>query len=261
MKKLRNITDKLHSLTALALLLGLWQVISMIGLVPSFMLPSPVQVVEAFFRDFSLLMMHARVTLFEAFLGLGFGILLGFAIAFLMDRFEGIRKAFYPLLVVTQTVPTVAIAPLLVLWFGYGILPKVLLIILTTFFPIAVGLFDGFQSVDSDAVNLMRSMGASRMQIFYHIKLPGSVNSFFAALKISASYSIVGAVISEWLGGFTGLGVYMTRVIKSYSYDKMFAVIFLISIISLLLMGLVKILHRKLTPWESISRSEADDAK
>ena len=251
MKKLQNITNRIYSVAALGGLLVLWQIISMAGLVPSFMLPSPVEVVRAFIKDFDLLMMHARVTLFEAFLGLTFGIILGFFIALAMDWFAPVKKALYPLIVVTQTVPTVAIAPLLVLWFGYGVLPKVILIILTTFFPIAVGLFDGFASADPDAVNLMRSMGADRFQIFWHIKLQGSVNSFFAALKISASYSIVGAVISEWLGGFTGLGVYMTRVIKSYSYDKMFAVIFLISIISLLLMLLVNFLHRKLTPWDN----------
>lgn len=250
MKKLQNITSKLYSVAALGGLLVLWQIIAMAGLIPSFMLPSPIDVVRAFIKDFPLLMMHARVTLFEAFLGLTFGIILGFLIALAMDWFAPVKKALYPLIVVTQTVPTVAIAPLLVLWFGYGVLPKVILIILTTFFPIAVGLFDGFQSADPDAVNLMRSMGADRFQIFWHIKLQGSVNSFFAALKISASYSIVGAVISEWLGGFTGLGVYMTRVIKSYSYDKMFAVIFLISIISLILMLLVNFLHRKLTPWD-----------
>ena len=259
MKKLQSITSRIYSISALAGLLILWQLISMAGLIPSFMLPSPVEVVGAFIKDFDLLMMHARVTLFEAFLGLTFGIMLGFLIALAMDWFEPVKKALYPLIVVTQTVPTVAIAPLLVLWFGYGILPKVILIILTTFFPIAVGLFDGFQSADPDAVNLMRSMGANRIQIFWHIKLQGSVNSFFAALKISASYSIVGAVISEWLGGFTGLGVYMTRVIKSYSYDKMFAVIFLISLISLVLMLLVNFLHRKLTPWDNPQDNAKND--
>lgn len=253
MKKLQSITSRIYSLSALAGLLLLWQVVSLAGLVPRFMLPSPVDVVRAFLRDFDLLMMHSGVTLLEAFLGLAGGILLGFVIATAMDWFHLVRRALYPVIVVTQTVPTVAIAPLLVLWFGYGILPKVILIILTTFFPIAVGLFDGFQAADPDAVNLMRSMGASRLQIFWHIKLQGSVLSFFAALKISASYSIVGAVISEWLGGFTGLGVYMTRVIKSYSYDKMFAVIFLISLISLVLMQLVNLLQRRLTPWDEPS--------
>ncbi len=217
MKKFQSITDRLYSVSALVLLLIIWQVVSTTGLVPAFMLPSPLQVVRAFLDDFPLLMSHARITLFEAFLGLGLGIILGFWSAVIMDWFASMRKALYPVIVVSQTVPTVAIAPLLVLWFGYGILPKVVLIVLTTYFPIAVGLFDGFQSADPDAVNLMRSMGASRRQVFRHLKLPGSIDSFFAALKISASYSIVGAVISEWLGGFEGLGVYMTRVIKSYS--------------------------------------------
>lgn len=259
MKKLRSITDRLYSISALVLILIIWQVISMIGLVPAFMLPSPLEVVQAFIGDFRLLMMHARITLFEAFLGLGLGIILGFASAVIMDRFAPVRRALYPVIVVSQTVPTVAIAPLLVLWFGYGILPKVVLIVLTTYFPIAVGLFDGFQAADPDAINLMRSMGASKRQIFRHLKLPGSIDSFFAALKISASYSIVGAVISEWLGGFEGLGVYMTRVIKSYSYDKMFAVIFLISFISLLLMMLVKRLNRRLTPWDQPELMESDN--
>ena len=259
MKKFRSITDKLYSISALLLVLILWQGISTIELVPRFMLPTPVDVVQAFIRDFALLMMHARITLIEAFLGLGLGILMGFISAVVMDWLEPVRKALYPVIVVSQTVPAVAIAPLLVLWFGYGILPKVVLIVLTTFFPIAVGLFDGFQSADPDAINLMRSMGANKGQVFRHLKLPGSIDSFFAALKISTSYSIVGAVISEWLGGFEGLGVYMTRVIKSYSYDRMFAVIFLISFISLLLMGLVNNLHKRMTPWDQPELMETDN--
>ena len=116
MKKLQSITSRIYSISALAGLLILWQLISMAGLIPSFMLPSPVEVVGAFIKDFDLLMMHARVTLFEAFLGLTFGIMLGFLIALAMDWFEPVKKALYPLIVVTQTVPTVAIAPLLVLW-------------------------------------------------------------------------------------------------------------------------------------------------
>ena len=113
-----------------------------------------------------------------------------------------------------------------------------------------MGLLDGFQSADKDMINLMRAMGARRFQIFRCIKLPGAMSHFFASLRISVSYSVVGAVIAEWLGGFHGLGVYMTRVKKAFSYDKMFAVIFLISILSLLLMKLVEILQKKCMPWE-----------
>ena len=156
----------------------------------------------------------------------------------------------YPVLVITQTIPTVAIAPLLVLWMGYGILPKIMLILLTSFFPITIGLLDGFRSVDKDMLNLLKTMGASSFQNFIHLKLPSSLGYFFAGLRISVSYSIIGAVVAEWLGGYDGLGVYMTRVRKSYSFDKMFAVIFLISGISLLLMYFVKKIQRWCMTWE-----------
>ena len=214
------------------------------------MLPSPIQVVQAFIKEFPTLMEHSFVTLTEAFLGLGLGILLGFIMAVLMDQFEGLYQAFYPLIVLTQTVPTVAIAPLLVLWFGYEMTPKVILIVITTFFPIAIGLLNGFRSADTDSIHLLRAMGADRWQIFRHIKLPGAMSQFFAGLRISASYAVVGAVISEWLGGFSGLGVYMTRVKQAFAFDKMFAVIFLISIISLLLMKGVDVLQKVCMPWD-----------
>ena len=249
-RKSQNITNKIWSASAIVVILVVWQLACSLGLVDSFMLPSPIQVIEAFIKEFPILMEHSFVTLTEAFLGLGLGILLGFVIAVLMDQFEGLYQAFYPLIVLTQTVPTVAIAPLLVLWFGYEMTPKVILIVITTFFPIAIGLLNGFRSVDTDSIHLLRAMGAGRWQIFRYIKLPGAIPQFFAGLRISASYAVVGAVISEWLGGFSGLGVYMTRVKQAFAFDKMFAVIFLISIISLLLMKGVDALQKLCMPWD-----------
>ena len=128
------------------------------------------------------------------------------------------------------------------------------LMVITTFFPITVGLLTGFRSADPDAVNLLRAMGAGRGQIFFYIKLPGALGQFFSSLRISASYAVVGAVIAEWLGGFGGLGVYMTRVKKAFAFDKMFAVIILISAISLLLMWAVERLQKKCMPWENSNR-------
>ena len=250
-KKFQNIINNSSSLLTIILILALWQALSSAGLVPKYMLPSPLDVVMAFVNDISLLMGHARTTLTEALLGLVIGTALGFVIAVLMDRFNLFQKSIYPIIILTQTVPTVAIAPLLVLWLGYGLLPKVTLIILTTFFPIAVSLLEGFHSADRDALDLLKAMGATRLQSFVHIKLPGALNHFFSGLKISVSYSVVGAVIAEWLGGLSGLGVYMTRVRKSYSFDKMFAVIFFISIISLLLMFGVSYLKKALMPWKN----------
>ena len=248
-RKLRITTNKRWSWLAILLLFIIWQIVSAVDVVDSFMLPSPLAVVRAFVSEFPVLMKHTWVTLAEAFIGLFFGILLGFLVAVLMDCFEVLYKAFYPLIVLSQTIPTVAIAPLLVLWFGYRMTPKIILIVITTFFPIAVGLLDGFRSADGDLMNLLRAMGANKLQIFRHIKFPGAMSQFFAGLKISTSYAVVGAVISEWLGGFSGLGVYMTRVKQAFSFDKMFAVIFLISIISLLLMKGVDLLQKRCMPW------------
>ncbi len=257
MKKSTNITDRLYPAGLLASLVLLWQGLSSTGLVPRFMLPSPIDVGRAFVTNFSDLAQNAGITLAEAFIGLGIGILLGFGLAMLMDRYNSLYKAVFPLLVISQTIPTVAIAPLLVLWMGYGIAPKVTLIILVCFFPIAVGLLDGFRSADPDAINLMRAMGASKGQIFRHIKFPSSLPRFFSGLKIAVSYSIVGAVISEWLGGNEGLGVYMIRVKKSYSYDKMFAVILVIILISLAMIRLTNWLEQKVMPWQYLHESSS----
>lgn len=231
-------------------LLVVWEAVVRLGVVPNFLLPSPTQVIAALVGDSSLLASHAGTTLVESALGLVIGVAVGFVAAVLMDRFETIYLALDPLITISQTIPTVAIAPLLVLWFGYGLAPKVILIVLTTFFPVAVSLVSGFKATDPDMIDLMRTMGASDLQIFCQVKLPGALDQLFSGLRISATYAIVGAVISEWLGGFSGLGVYMTRVRKSFAYDRMFAVIILISALSLALMYLVDLLQRVCMPWK-----------
>lgn len=224
------------------------------------MLPSPISVAAAFIKDFPNLMTHALVSLQEAIYGLIIGVVLAFIIASLMDRFETLEKALLPLLVVTQTIPTIAIAPLLVLWMGFGMAPKITLVVVTTFFPIAVGMLDGYKSVDPDEIDLLRSMKANRLQIFRHVKIPAALPYFFSGLRVSASYAVVGAVISEWLGGFEGLGVYMTRVRKAYAFDKMFAVIILIIIVSLFLMALVDLIKKVSMPWLSVTQSNNNGA-
>ena len=138
------------------------------------MLPSPVEVVRALVTDFPLILTHAGYTLQEAFYGLGIGIGLAFITATLMDHFLTLNRALYPIMIITQTIPTIAIAPVLVLWMGFGMAPKITLVVITTFFPIAVGLLDGYKSVDRDSVDLMRAMGAGRLQIFGHVKLPAA---------------------------------------------------------------------------------------
>lgn len=255
-RKFQSIINFIFPILIFAGFLLLWQLLCMLKLLPEYMLPSPYDVLKAFINDFELLMSHGRVTIYETFVGLFIGVLLGFFLAVVMDCFTWVYKCLYPILIVSQTIPTVAIAPLLVLWMGYGTTPKIALIVLIVFFPIAACLIDGFKSADKDEIRLLETMGAGKFQIFLHIKLPGSIGNFFSGLRISVAYAVVGAVISEWLGGYMGLGVYMTRVKKSYSYDKMFAVIVLISLLSLILVKLVDLGNKAAMPWTKEDKNE-----
>lgn len=239
------------------LLIGIvfvWLILSELGIIPAFMLPSPIAVAKAFISDFPLLMSNTVTTLWEAALGLGISIIAAFILSILMDRYQRMYKMVYPTLVVSQTIPVIAIAPLLVLWMGYGIAPKIFLVFLVCFFPLAVSLLDGLRGCDKDYLLLLKTMKASENQILFHVKLPMAFSSMFTGLKVSVAYAVVGAVIAEWLGGEGGLGVYMTRVRKSYSFDKMFAVIILISIISLIAIKIVGILEKKTMPWKNLDQ-------
>ncbi|MHB9294950.1 ABC transporter permease [Pillotina sp. SPG140] len=217
-------------------LIGLWTVLSMSGLVPAYMLPSPMLVIRAFIRDFPLLMQHLRRTLSEAGIGLGIALAVATALALAMDALPLLKRALMPLLVVTQTIPTIALAPLLVLWLGYGSAPKITLVFLSCFFPLTLALVGGFAVSDAEFLRLFRVMGAKRRHIYWYLKIPWVLPSFFSGLRVSSSYAIIGAVVAEWLGGNEGLGVYMTRVRRSYSFDKMFACLTLVVVLSVALM-------------------------
>ena len=230
-------------------LLLFWQILSMSGIVPSYMLPSPLRVTQAFIADFPLLMGHLGQTLLEAMSGLAMAVAVSFILAIIMDTNSFLKASVTPVLLLTQTMPTIAIAPLLILWMGYGSAPKVTLVFLTCFFPMTIGLLGAFSQTDNDALRLLQSMGAVRWQLYRYIKIPQSLPAFFSGLRIAGSYSIIGAVIAEWLGGDAGLGVYMIRVRRSYSFDKMFAVILLTSALSLVLIKLISIIEKTATPW------------
>ena len=230
----------------IAILLLAWQLLSMSKIIPPYMLPSPLRVIEAFISDFPLLMKHLLYTLMEAMAGLTIAVIAAFILAIIMDANVFIKKSLTPILLITQTMPVIAIAPLLILWMGYGLTPKITLVFLTCFFPVTIGLAGAFACADNDALRLLQSMGAKKWQLYRYIKIPQSLPAFFSGLKISASYSIIGAVVAEWLGGDAGLGVYMIRVRRSYSFDKMFAAIILVSVLSLLLIKLVSLIENKM---------------
>ena len=250
MKKQQNIASKYSALILGVIILVIWELAAVMGWLPQFIIPAPSEILMSFISQREVLFHNSLITLIQALVGLFFGIILAFILAIGMDNISLVRKAIYPYLIVSQTIPTVAIAPILVLWLGYGMLPKVVLVILTTLFPIVINILEGFSSVDKDAVNLLGLMGANYWQILYHVKLPASLSFFFSGLKISVSYAFVGSVIAEWLGGFEGLGVYMIRAKNAFSYSNMFAAIVVISAVSLILLGIVSFVERWVTPWQ-----------
>lgn len=226
-----------------------WQVCGFLNLLPQYILPTPLEILQAIWRDSAYLMYHGQFTLFVALLGLFLGIVIAVILSLIMDSVPLFQKAIYPLLVITQTIPTIALAPILVLWLGYGILPKVVLIVLTTTFPIIISILDGFRNADKETLMLFQLMRANKKQVLWHFKIPTTLPYFFAGLRVSVSYAFIVAVVSEWLGGFEGLGVYMIRAKKLFQYDTMFAIIMLVSVISLLSMALVQQLEKKIIKW------------
>ena len=252
MRKYQNIGDKLIPIFFIVVILVLWELLVSLGVVERYILPSPTDIVNALITNGSDIMTHTWVTFFEGMTGLLVAVFLSLIMAVVMDQFPVVKKAIYPVLVISQTVPIIVIAPLLAMWFGFGIAPKIFVVVLVCFFPITVNLIEGLQSVDGELINLVRSMGATKSQIFAKIKFPSALPYFFSGLKIAATYSIMGAVIGEWLGGKAGLGVYMLRARHAFALDLVFASILVIVILSIMLFYGIAGIQRALMPWEKL---------
>jgi len=243
-------------LMLILLLLVAWQLGTWLMEIPKWLLPSPTQIVRAGYEARELLGPHTWQTLKETWLGLGLALVVGLCLAVVVDSSSLLRRTVYPLLVTSQTVPVLALAPLLIIWFGYGILPKVIVVALVCFFPIAVSTADGLRVADPDLIALLRAMGAKRRQIFLKVRVPGALPSFFSGLKIAITYSVVGAVIGEWVGASRGLGIFMIRSSKNFLTDRVFAAIAVTSLLSILMFAVVMLLERSLLPWYYAQREE-----
>ncbi|TET96765.1 MAG: ABC transporter permease [Anaerolineales bacterium] len=248
--------EALPPLLLVGFVLLVWQTVAARSGLSAFILPSPIQVAQAINETWDVLLPAIGTTMVETTIGLGVAIVFGVAIAGVMDLSNLLRRALYPLLVASQTVQILAIAPLLIIWFGFGLLPKVLVVILICFFPLAVNTADGLASADPDLVALLRSMGAKRSQIWRMVRLPAALPSFFSGLRIAVTYSVVGATIAEWVGGSAGLGLYMLRSKNALATDQVFAAIVVTSVISIGLYTLVYALERAVLPWYHTAQRE-----
>ena len=233
------------------LLLMVWQAAA-IGMDAAYILPSPAQVLRRLWElRKPLFCAHRPATMSVVGIGLLISIVLGLALAILMDLSPVAEKALYPLVIASQTIPTTALAPLFVLWFGYSIWSKVLVTVLMTFFPVTITVFDGFRSVRADMKDLMTSFGANPGQIFLKLKLPAVMPYFFSALKMAIPLSIIGAAIGEWLGAQSGLGYFSRRMMTQLDGAGVFAPILLLSAAAMLLVALVNLVERRVIIWRS----------
>ncbi len=217
-----------------------------------YILPSPSKILEKIWelRD-PLFTVHLPATLWVTFLGLAISLVLGVFLAVLMSLNEKIQKAIYPLVVVTQTVPITALAPIFVLWFGYSIWSKVLVTTLITFFPITVNVYDGLRSTKREMEELLITYGANKKQIFLKLKLPSALPYFFSALKISVPLSVIGAAISEWLGAQSGLGYFSKRMMTQLDGAGVFAPIVILSLIAIIFVFIIDVLENKIVKWRN----------
>jgi ABC-type nitrate/sulfonate/bicarbonate transport system permease component len=238
-------------------LLATWEVYARASGISPFVLPAPSQVLGALWDFRAEAVRHAVPTIVETLVGFSASIVAATAVAVALDRVAWARRAVEPLLVGSQTIPIVAIAPLVVVWFGFGLAPKVLIVILVTFFPITIALLDGFASTTADATDLLRSFGASNGQAFRKLRWPAGLPGLFTGLRISATYAVVAAVIGEYVGAPDGLGIWMQLSQRSFRTDLVFAAIVLTAILSIALYGAVVAAERVAIPWYRASRAVA----
>lgn len=230
-------------------LLMLWQGAAM-GMNAAYILPSPVQVLSRLWElRKPLFTAHLPATMEVVFIGLIISVVLGLALAILMDLSPVMEKALYPIIIASQTIPTTALAPLFVLWFGYTMWSKVLVTVLMTFFPITITVFDGFRSVRTEMTELLFTFGASRKQVFTKLKLPMVLPYFFSAIKMAMPLSIIGAAIGEWLGAQSGLGYFSRRMMTQLDGAGVFAPILLLSAVAMLLVAVVSAVEKRVITW------------
>lgn len=235
-------------LLLLVLLVG-WEIAGITGYMPKYIAPAPTIILERMAEDYPILWDHTLRTLEEVLIGYGIGIALGFLIGLAIVYSPIFERALYPLVVASQTIPHIALAPVLVLWFGFGITSKVVIVAQVTFFPIVIATVDGMRSIDPELLLFARSLSASGWHVFRKIRLPASLPYFFTGIRVSAPYAIIAAIIGEWIGANRGLGALMLRAQHMLKTDLMFATVVVMALVGVVMFLAVGVLQRILIPW------------
>ncbi len=244
--------DVFPALILLLVILGGWEIATIVLGIHPVILPSPSRIVQTIVKDWGLLYTNMLFTLWEVLLGFGIGLAVGLILAILIVYSPVLERTLYPLVVASQTIPVFAIAPLLVIWFGFGVWPKVLIAALIVFFPICVNEVEGLRSAEPEMIDLLRSLSASRWTIFRLVEFPASIPYLIAGTQVGVAYSVIGAVIGEWVGSSRGIGQLMLAANAMIRTDRVFAAIVVLSVVALALFVGVALLSRLLMPWKYI---------
>jgi ABC-type nitrate/sulfonate/bicarbonate transport system permease component len=236
-------------------LLVVWEAYCRLSGISPVVLPAPSRIISALWDFRGDAVRHTVTTLVEALVGFAIAVAMAIGVAAAMDRVALIRRALYPLLVGSQTIPVIAIAPLLVIWFGFGLAPKVIVIVLVTFFPIVISLLDAFAATPPDSTDLMRTLGATDRQTFRLLRWPAALPGLFTGLRIAVPYAVIGAVFAEYVGAIDGLGIWMQISQNAFRTDLVFGAIFITAALSVALFLLVGAVERVVVPWR-VSRLE-----
>ncbi|ADU29500.1 ABC transporter permease [Evansella cellulosilytica] len=241
-----------RSVWAILTLIGIatiWQVLTVVLEIPRYLLPSPLDITERFIRDFSVLFSHSITTISEVLLGFGLSLVIGIPLAISIVYSKYLANSLYPILIGIQCIPMVSIAPILVIWFGYGLTTKVLLACLISFFPIVINAVVGFRALDKDMHNLGRSIGISEWKIFYYLRLPNALPHLFGGFKVGITLAVVGAIVGEFVASERGLGYLQLTANARLDTTLVFATLFALAIIGMLLFGIVHLIERMMMPW------------
>lgn len=232
------------------LILAVWQIAVVVKQIPIAILPSPIDVIHTLVSDFGTLMSNLLTTMIEIVLGFVFGALVGMVFGILIAYSQTMERLLYPLVIASQMIPVFAIAPLLIIWFGFGMAPKIIIAAIIVFFPICVNQVEGLRSVDQGLVNLLRAFSATRWQIFRKASFPASVPYLIAGTQVGITFSVIGAVIAEWIGAQKGLGALMISANSMSRTDVVFAAIVVLAVLGLVLFIGVRLLADWLMPWQ-----------
>jgi len=228
-----------------------WEIIVVLFDIQKYILPRPTNVLMKIVDNYELVLSHAKYTVFEAVVGILGSVVIAVLTAIVLDKVKIIKSFVYPLLTISQTVPLMAIAPLLLIWFGFGVDAKILVVILVCYFPITINIISGFDEIDQDELDLFKVMKASTLNTYKKLKIPYALPYFFSGLKIATTYAVLGALIAEYMGGANGLGIYLIRAMKSFDIEMVFGIIIVIITLTLLLLTLVHFIENITIKYKS----------